>query len=811
MRSGNEGAQDVMRHNPEQIQLPVRSEGRNDSFSKTLFNLSQEITDDKFKNLKHLCKEKLPRRELESMKDPCDLFDALRQKGLIRESNTAMLETLLCRIGLNAMVEKYLKPSATQEVSPHTRATETGQYHPPNTTPSNFESQSYSSQQVTDGALSVKLSALVGLLKNKYKHHYSKLLPIPWNDDIHLNLHEVYTTLEVKKVKGVTLKMGKALENLHDMFKSSESSDTWRIRIEGAPAMGKSTLCRKLAYDWSCGELQQYTLLFFLEMRHVVEHDMIAEICNQLIPDDFDLSKQELSELILKYETSVIFLCDGLDEVDDGHLPDTEIPRLLSGDLYYQCTVVTTTRPHLCDEYLKTYDLFLLVKGFTSDRTNEYILKYFKDDTNKGDLLIQQIEKQKVGTDFITDLLENPLHVSFLCILWEYHKLQGYSFPETLTELYSEILECILKRYCAKNNIDLIDSDVPRDIISEIDALALDSYTAYRNKKTTFDKSDISSEASLNFGLLVKDLGHALRKFKEIYFFYHMTWLEYFTALHVSSQLKSKNSKILQEFIKTPHKSFQILKFIAGNVTKETGSLFFTELNKKLQKMHGKLQSLNTNCENMRKALTSLQNRYGDFIKFLFESKYSEALITCFDVVHQGSIVYTHGQNRELKNSDLYLQHCKYSTLINLDKKQFSFQNFLHLLQLIGKNRMTLDTLCVLGFKDKKINRCLEILKENPIHVKSLTIYSQTCWTLTDTDNLAAIIENFRGESITLSLNVDAGNGGNNSGLKNVIERIKENTSVKCFKFKADQCDDILQTMTHNGTQEIVCIVVTLL
>ncbi|XP_070533308.1 baculoviral IAP repeat-containing protein 1b-like isoform X2 [Ptychodera flava] len=681
------------------------------------------------------------------------------------------------------------------EISPNPGVTEAGQCNPPSMIPTNFESRSHLSQQTTD------VSALAKLLKDKYKRHYSKLLPIPWNDEIHLNLHEVYTTLEVKKVKGVTHKMGEALENLHDMFKSS---DDRRIRIEGAPAMGKSTLCRKLAYDWSCGELPQYTLLFFLEMRHVVEYDMIAEIRNQLIPDNFDLSPEELSGLLLKYETAVIFLCDGLDEVDEGHLTCTEIPRLISGDLYNWCTVVTTTRPHLCDKYLNACDVFLLVKGFTSKRTNEYILKYFKDDSNRGNLLIQQIKKQKDGSDFITDLLENPLHVSFLCILWEYHKFQGYSFPETLTELYSEILECILKRYCAKNKIELIDSELPKSIISEIDALASDSYSAYRNKKTTFDKSDISSEVSLNFGLLVKDLGHALRKFKEIYFFYHKTWLEYFTALHVSSQLISKNTKILQEFIKVPQKSFQILRFIAGNVTEETGSLFFTELNANLKKMHEKLQSLDTNCENMRKAFTPFKKFYPDCIKFLFESKYSKALITSFDVLRHESLVYTHGEPVLICRRNLFISDLKYQTHIKLDEKHCSFQNFLRLLQLISKTSMPLDTLCVLGSQIKKINSCLEILNGNPIHMKSLIIHSTTKWTRTDTDNLAGIITNFRGENISLSLNVDEGNGGSNSWLNNIIERIKENTSVKCFKFQANQSEDILQSMAQNGTQEIV-------
>ncbi|XP_070533309.1 uncharacterized protein [Ptychodera flava] len=449
------------------------NESRSDSFTQKLCGLAQEITDAELGELKHLCNDKFTRRKLDSLSHPCHLFFALRDKNLISESNTGLVEDMLCKIGRNALIEKHFKSSTDQvtEISPNPGVTEAGQCNPPSMIPTNFESRSHLSQQTTD------VSALAKLLKDKYKRHYSKLLPIPWNDEIHLNLHEVYTTLEVKKVKGVTHKMGEALENLHDMFKSS---DDRRIRIEGAPAMGKSTLCRKLAYDWSC------------------------------------------------------------------------------------------------------------------------------------------------------------------------------------------------------------------------------------------------------------------------------------------------------------------------------------ELNANLKKMHEKLQSLDTNCENMRKAFTPFKKFYPDCIKFLFESKYSKALITSFDVLRHESLVYTHGEPVLICRRNLFISDLKYQTHIKLDEKHCSFQNFLRLLQLISKTSMPLDTLCVLGSQIKKINSCLEILNGNPIHMKSLIIHSTTKWTRTDTDNLAGIITNFRGENISLSLNVDEGNGGSNSWLNNIIERIKENTSVKCFKFQANQSEDILQSMAQNGTQEIV-------
>ncbi|XP_070537058.1 NLR family CARD domain-containing protein 4-like [Ptychodera flava] len=676
--SGNEAAQSNAQHNTDPIPSQLACESPIDPFTVMLFKLSQDISNDKLKNLKRLCKgpKMLTKSELEPLKNPYDLFDNLRSKGLIHEKDTRLVHYLLQIIGLNALVEKHIKPSANP------------------------------------GTLTNKTATLVKHLKDKYKRHYSKLLPIPWNDDICLSLEEVYTTLEVKEMKKGGLKTGTTLENFHDVFKSL---DNRRIRIEGAPAMGKSTLCRKLAYDWSCGELQQYTLLFFLEMRHIAKNNMIDEILNQLIPGDFELSKEEISEVVSMNIVSVLFLCDGLDEPDEHKVTNSEIPKLISENLYSWCTAVVTTRPYLCNRYLNKCDSHLLVKGFTSKRKDEYILKYFKDDIETGNSLIKQIKHQEESNELTEDLFENPLHVSFLCILWEYHKAKRYYFPETLTKLYSEILECILKRYCEKNNIELKNDEIPENVLCDRDTLASDSFNAYREGKTNFDRSEISSEATLNFGLLVKDLGHAMRKSEQIYFFYHMTWLEYFTALHLTSQLRSNNTKTLTKFLKHPKKHLQILKFVAGIVTKEEGKLFFDELNKKLKNLYEEVLSLKLGCRDMEEVLQSPLGLYGDFIKFVLESKYPEDFITCLNALSKGTIVYSHISNTsESYSIPYFLCGFELQNVIRLDRTCLSFQDFLLTLQLISKTYITFDNLHVHGLEDN-IKSCLEVLKENPI------------------------------------------------------------------------------------------------
>ncbi|XP_070555998.1 NACHT, LRR and PYD domains-containing protein 6-like [Ptychodera flava] len=369
------------------------------------------------------------------MEEPLDLFDALIEEDYITRTETGFLQDMLCIVGLPQLSKKLQT------------------FH--------------KSQSLSQGTLTEKTERLIEFLKHIYKGHFALLQPIPWYDDLKLKLTEVYTRLEVKQVERGNTKVGQDLKNLHDMFMADEEGQhAQRIRIEGPPAMGKSTLCRKIAYDWACGELKQYKLLFFLEMRHVTGSKVIDEIFSQLLPKDLSITKDELANIISRQEKSTLFLFDGLDEIAKDKIEDCEIADHIAKKLRVYCTIVITTRPRLRDRCLSICDLYLIVKGFTKKSTNEYIDKYFKDDKDASMALKQKIKLQRedITSDSITDLLRNPLHVSFLCILWEDYKLskkENY-FPKNHTELYSEVLECTLKRYCTKKGIELNNGEIPK-------------------------------------------------------------------------------------------------------------------------------------------------------------------------------------------------------------------------------------------------------------------------------------------------------------------------------------------------------------
>ncbi|XP_070555995.1 NLR family CARD domain-containing protein 4-like [Ptychodera flava] len=468
------------------------------------------------------------------------------------------------------------------------------------------------------GNLKEQRKRLVKFLKHAYRGHFALLLPIPWYDDLKLKLTEVYTRLEVKQVKRGNTMAGQDLKNLHDMFiADKEGQHALRIRIEGPPAMGKSTICRKIAYDWACGELKQYKLLFFLEMRHATGLAVIDEIFTQLLPKDFSITKEELANIISQQEKSTLFLFDGLDELIKGKIEGCEIADHIAKKLRAYCTIVITTRPRLRDRYLSDCDLYLIVKGFTKKSTDEYIDKYFKDDKDTGTTLKQQIKVQREdNTDkSITDLLRNPLHVSFLCILWEDYKQnekENY-FPKTHTELYAEVLECTLKRYCTKMSIELNNGEIPELVIGYRDDLAGDSYKIYSAGKINFLKTDISCEQYLDLGLLVRDLGHSRIKAQELYYFYHKTWLEFFTAFYISSQLEVGDTTGLDNLFSNPQKSSPVLKFLAGISESKASGLLFDRFNQKIQTLKNKLNTPRKHLEevnNFHLYLVSVLNAY---------------------------------------------------------------------------------------------------------------------------------------------------------------------------------------------------------
>lgn len=286
----------------------------------------------------------------------------------------------------------------------------------------------------------------------------------------------------------------KSLEivSMNDMFKPHEECPQPRtVLIEGNPGIGKTTYCNKLAYDWATKELEQgeetstgrsfpkFKVVLSLKCRDIKSDvsDAIEEqrlhrtlkekeeelfksvfwdaIDDQLLPRS--LSKQEKEEFfkfVRHNQQDVLVVLDGLDELPVSLLP--AFKEIIQGRMLPKCHIVATARHEVGMKVRQYCDTLLEIEGFTILDAQGFITKYFKTESHLQRKLLNKIESD----DNLRQLTKSPLNTALLCLLCE--DFDGV-FPQSGTQLYLEIVECVLRRYRKKKGLtdpkckDLID------------------------------------------------------------------------------------------------------------------------------------------------------------------------------------------------------------------------------------------------------------------------------------------------------------------------------------------------------------------
>ncbi len=208
-----------------------------------------------------------------------------------------------------------------------------------------------------------------------------------------------------------------ALEELFEEQKLRDGSEgiPKRILIQGRAGIGKTTLCKKLVYDYQHqapwkdlfkGVLwiplrQLKTLQIFNLKKLLSEHYFVSQANTEAFAQAFQT-----------YKDQTLFILDGLDEVI-GELNETSpLSRFLT-ELLNQKYVVVTSRPAGVDfNRLKQLDLELETVGFTPDNVRAYI-QAFVPETNQ--IAIQQFIDR---TPLIQGLVNIPIQIDALCYSW---------------------------------------------------------------------------------------------------------------------------------------------------------------------------------------------------------------------------------------------------------------------------------------------------------------------------------------------------------------------------------------------------------
>ena len=436
------------------------------------------------------------------------------------------------------------------------------------------------------------------LLKKEYRRR-SHLRPLLWDSTIQLPIEQVYTRLKiVSRGKLAIQKKDDDDVNVFDIFRVLDFGEDVMTIVEGSPGIGKTTFCVKLAYDWAHGNIPaecsfpKFEFVFLLKCRDI-DGDIMESISEQLLPRDMDMEKSvekllHLMKDIRNQERLMLIILDGLDELPEKSRH--HVDELLERRILPFCFVLATTRQERGIEVRKSvvFDIHLEIKGYTESDAITYVRRHFGtiDQSPKGERLIEEMEQNT----FLHALRSNPLNLLLLCVVYE--DCEG-KLPTSQTELYQVIVQCLLRRYCAKHSLAVPEDRNSLQKRFEEDVLALGqlAWTCLLNDRQSFPERELAQCEVKNQNLVARKIGllYMEESRKRInpqheYWFLHKTFQEYLAAAFIVHNLQEGGLNVFEyiTFDDLVGKYAQVFLFVFGMLG-EKATVLFTQIGEKLK------------------------------------------------------------------------------------------------------------------------------------------------------------------------------------------------------------------------------------
>ena len=387
--------------------------------------------------------------------------------------------------------------------------------------------------------------------------------------------------------------------NVTEIFKTLEKGKDVMTLVEGSPGIGKTTFCLKLAYDSTHGKIPtecsfpKFEVVLLLKCRDI-DGNIMDTIREQLLPRDIE---EKIVEKLLHFlkdihnQERILIILDGLDELPEKSRH--HVDELLHRRIFPFCYVLATSRQERGIEARKyfVFDIHLEIKGYTESDAIVYVRRHFKTigQSPKGERLIEEMQQNT----FLNALQNNPLNLLLLCVVYEDYEGK---LPTSRTELYQVIVQCLLRRYCAKRNLPVPEHDSVLEKTFEKEILALGelAWLCLLSDRYGFRETELDEFEKRYPGLVARELGllykeESLKRLKpqHEYCFLHKTFQEYVAAAYIAEKLVNQQFNV---FDNIPFDVFvtkypQVFIFVSGMLG-EKATVLFTQIGEELKKSY---------------------------------------------------------------------------------------------------------------------------------------------------------------------------------------------------------------------------------
>ena len=386
-------------------------------------------------------------------------------------------------------------------------------------------------------------------------------------------------------------------KDLSDVFAKLDESDTCpkTVLIEGAPGIGKTTLCKEIMFQWSNKNLFNHKRLIILVSLRNPEAQQIQSLKRfvSIYCHYTDKNNYMLEEYIRSTDgKDIVIILDGFDELPENYRSDSEsyFIKLINQNCpdLQSCTVVITSRLSVSAELHCVVDRRVEILGFTKKNREQFIRQALEK--TKGDN-VKKLSTYLEKNPTIDAYCYIPLNMTILLSLFS----EDVELPTTLTEI-NKLFVCVTisrfirptQRDCGIANFE----DIPlkyKEIFLDLCQLA---FNALNKEKIVFSENEIRiicrhlarSDDWSGLGLLkVVEFFSAKTNIKNVSFnFLHLSLQETLAAYHITllthkqqtdlMNLKFLDGRYFNTWIMyvglTKGKSFAFKHFLSGNSMK---------------------------------------------------------------------------------------------------------------------------------------------------------------------------------------------------------------------------------------------------
>ena len=367
----------------------------------------------------------------------------------------------------------------------------------------------------------------------------------------------------INKTKG-PIKFSEIGENIYfssstDLLNTSPTNQRRQlILVEGAPGVGKSTFAWEYCRRWERREIaQQYQLVLLLRLRD--DRTSRAKTLRDLIYHPMEgVPEAVCKRLLASHGSHVMFILEGFDELpDSGRREGSVFMQLISGKLLSLATVLVTSQPwatkNIRNKYEGRIHQHIEILGFTKSQISKYIKSTIpQEEVSELTTYLERHPQIRAG-------MYIPLNSAMVVMVYQESQGSGCPMPTTLTELYTALVRTLIVRYLRDHPEYAINyiqrfTDLPPPVYDKFLKLCGVAYngivSASDQVQLVFSERDLPADFD-NLGLMdsVTEL-YVIRGTVSSHSFLHLTFQEFFAAVHISNMSPEQQLEHFQREMK---------------------------------------------------------------------------------------------------------------------------------------------------------------------------------------------------------------------------------------------------------------------